>query len=191
MITRTYFNKINTIIKYSEYNNGINPVAEMIYGKSLTRILLHFDINHIKENIEDKTFADVEKIHHYLKLTNAGFVDFKNLHRKQLSKIDGTDKVRTSSFDLLFFLIPQEWDGGKGYDNAETLPNDLYITKFDNQAYNQLWLKLFPETHKYIWSYKQFSWKRRVELWLAAHNQFELAVLFQKLLKWQYRIKHA
>ena len=65
------------------------------------------------------------------------------------------------------------------------------ITKFDNQAYNQLWLKLFPETHKYIWSYKQFSWKRRVELWLAAHNQFELAVLFQKLLKWQYRIKHA
>lgn len=65
------------------------------------------------------------------------------------------------------------------------------ITKFDNQAYNQLWLKLFPETHKYIWSYKQFSWKRRVELWLAAHNQFKLAVFFQKLLKWQHRIKHA
>ena len=65
------------------------------------------------------------------------------------------------------------------------------ITKFDNQAYNQLWLKLFPETHKYIWSYRQFSWKRRVELWLAAHNQFKLAVFFQKLLKWQHRIKHA
>lgn len=64
------------------------------------------------------------------------------------------------------------------------------ITKFDNQAYNKLWLKLFPETHKYIWSYKQFSWKRRVELWLAAHNQFRLAVLFQKLLKWQHRLKH-
>lgn len=65
------------------------------------------------------------------------------------------------------------------------------ITKFDNQAYNQLWLKLFPETHKYIWSYKQFSWKRRVELWLAAHNQFRLAIFFQKLLKWQNRLKHA
>lgn len=65
------------------------------------------------------------------------------------------------------------------------------ITNFDNQAYNKLWLKLFPETHKYIWSYKQFSWKRRVELWLAAHNQFRLAVFFQKLLKWQHRLKHA
>lgn len=65
------------------------------------------------------------------------------------------------------------------------------ISEFDNQAYYKLWLKLFPETHKYIWSYKQFSWKRRVELWLAAHNQFGLAVLFQKFLKWQHKLKHA
>jgi glycosyltransferase involved in cell wall biosynthesis len=65
------------------------------------------------------------------------------------------------------------------------------ITQFDNPAYNKLWLELFPETHNKIWSYKQFSWKRRVELWLAAHNQFGLAVLFQKLLEWQYRLKHA
>lgn len=65
------------------------------------------------------------------------------------------------------------------------------ITEFDNQEYNKLWLKLFPETHKFIWSYKQFSWKRRLELWLAAHNQFWLAVLFQKFLKWQHQLKHA
>jgi glycosyltransferase involved in cell wall biosynthesis len=65
------------------------------------------------------------------------------------------------------------------------------IANFDNQTYNKLWLKLFPETHKNIWNYKQFSWKRRVELWLAAHNQFGLAVLFQKFLKWQHELRHA
>ncbi len=65
------------------------------------------------------------------------------------------------------------------------------IVKFDNPVYNKLWLKLFPETHRYIWSYNQFSWKRRVELWLAAHNQFKLAVLFQRLLKWQHQFKRA
>lgn len=65
------------------------------------------------------------------------------------------------------------------------------ITEFDNQTYNKLWLQLFPETNKYIWNYKQFSWKRRVELWLAAHNQFRLAVLLQRFLKWQHRLKHA
>ncbi len=65
------------------------------------------------------------------------------------------------------------------------------ITNFENADYNKAWLHLFPETHQYIWSYKQFNWKRRVELWLAAHNQFKLAILFQKLLRWQHGIKHA
>jgi len=63
------------------------------------------------------------------------------------------------------------------------------ITKFDNEEYNQAWLHLFPETHRYILSYKQFSWKRRVELWLAAHNMFYAARLFQKLLRYQHRIR--
>ena len=59
------------------------------------------------------------------------------------------------------------------------------ITSFDNKDYNKAWVKLFPETNEYIWSYKQFSWKQRLEFWLAAHNLFEFAFLFQKLLRWQ------
>jgi hypothetical protein len=51
-------------------------------------------------------------------------------------------------------------------------------------------LELFPETHKYIWSYRQFNWKRRMELWLASHNLFKLAVLFQKLLSWQHSLRN-
>ena len=63
------------------------------------------------------------------------------------------------------------------------------ITDFNNKDNNIAWLNLFPETHNSIWSYKQFNWKRRVELWLAAHNQFKLAVLFQKLLRLQHRFR--
>lgn len=63
------------------------------------------------------------------------------------------------------------------------------IEKFDNKDYNRAWLNLFPETHKYIWSYKQFSWKRRVELWLAAHNCFLIAKLFQKILEAQHKLR--
>ena len=29
------------------------------------------------------------------------------------------------------------------------------IEQFDNEAYNKIWLRLFPETHRYIWNYKQ------------------------------------
>ena len=63
------------------------------------------------------------------------------------------------------------------------------IEKFDNMDYNKAWLNLFPETHKYIWSYKQFSWKRRIELWLAAHNCFKIAELFQKMLEAQHKLR--
>jgi len=64
------------------------------------------------------------------------------------------------------------------------------ITTFDNEYYNYVWLKLFPETHQLIWKYKQFDWKRRVELWLAAHNLFSVARLFQKILIQQNKIRH-
>lgn len=63
------------------------------------------------------------------------------------------------------------------------------ITDFNNKDNNIAWLNLFPETNNAIWSYKQINWKRRVELWLAAHNQFKLAVLFQKLLRLQHRFR--
>ena len=64
------------------------------------------------------------------------------------------------------------------------------VTDFKNKDYNKEWLNLFPETHSYIWKYKQFSWKRRVELWLAAHNMFTLARCFQKMLKIQHKVRH-
>ena len=66
------------------------------------------------------------------------------------------------------------------------------ITSFDNKEYNMMWLNLFPETHKNIWHYRQFSRKRRFELWLAAHHLFSLARGFQNILRWQhcFRIMH-
>ena len=64
------------------------------------------------------------------------------------------------------------------------------VTDFKNDAYNKKWLNLFPETHSYIWKYKQFSWKRRVELWLAAHDMFTMARCFQKILKIQHKIRN-
>ncbi len=64
------------------------------------------------------------------------------------------------------------------------------ITNFDNKDNNHAWLRLFPETHPFIWSYKQFSWKRRVEFWFAAHNMFFAARLFQKMLRYQHRLRH-
>lgn len=69
-----------------------------------------------------------------------------------------------------------------------SMKSALVIT-FDNEDNNQAWFHLFPETHPYIWSYKQFEWKRRLQLWLAAHNMFAMAKFFQRLLRFQHKLR--
>jgi len=130
MITRTYLSKMNSIIKGSEINTGINPVSELLYGKNTTRILCYFDHTKVKKMIEDGTFPDKSKISHRLKITNAGSIDFTMIHHTEASSVSNCIKKRASSFDLIFFLIPKTWDAGKGFDYSRNeWQEDYYDTK--------------------------------------------------------------
>ena len=128
MIERTYINKVNTIIEGYENNTSLNPVSELVYGAELTRMLVYFDHSKLKEMVDNGTFGDVSKLTHKLKMTNAGSLDFTQMHLKEESSINGMHlKERASSFDLIFFLIPQEWDDGKGYDYAKTFYDEDFV----------------------------------------------------------------
>ena len=81
-------------------------------------------------------------------------------------------------------------DSGSFQHTEKSINKCALVTDFSNKDYNKAWLHLFPETHRYIWSYRQLSWKLRVELWLAAHNMFGLANIFKCLLIFQNRIRH-
>lgn len=133
MLTRTYISKFNTIIKDSKLNTGINPVAELIYGKETTRLLTYFDHTKIKCMVEDKIYPDITKLKHYLKITNAGSLDLTQLHLSEVSNISDATKIRATSFDLIFFLIPKEWDNGKGFDYTETFFNQGCSIRINNQ----------------------------------------------------------
>ena len=54
MIRHIFLDKCNTIIENSEYNTGLNPIVELNVGNILTRILLHFDISDIQNDVENK-----------------------------------------------------------------------------------------------------------------------------------------
>lgn len=129
MLTRTYIEKINTIISGDSINTGINPISELVYGANNSRMLLYFDHNKIKSMVEDKTYADITKLKHTLKMTNAGSIDFTQVHCNGVSSMSEFTKIRACSFDLIFFLLPQEWDGGKGFDYAKTFFNQGYYGK--------------------------------------------------------------
>lgn len=135
MIERTYLSKFSTIVKGSNINTGINPVAELVYGAHTSRILCYFDHNKIKDMVNNGIFPNIDKLKHTLHITNTGSVDFTQLHTKEFSSIGSGIKKRATSFDVLFFLIPQEWDRGKGFDYSKTVFNEnFYDTKNTHNA---------------------------------------------------------
>jgi hypothetical protein len=69
----------------------------------------------------------MSKMKHVLHITNAGSIDFTQLHQKETSSINDNKKIRATSFDIIFFLIPKPWDRGKGFDYSTTYFNaDFY-----------------------------------------------------------------
>lgn len=131
MVYKTYISKFNTIISGSKLNTGLNPIAELVYGHNniVSRILLYFDHNKVKEQIENGNMPDIKKMKHILHITNAGSIDFTQLHQKETSSINDNVKVRATSFDIIFFLIPKFWDRGKGFDYTRNYLNVDFYSK--------------------------------------------------------------
>jgi hypothetical protein len=132
MVYKTYISKFNTIISGSKVNTGLNPIAELVYGHDtvVSRILMYFDHNKVKELMNNGTMVDMSKMKHTLHITNAGSIDFTQLHQKETSSINFNTKMRATSFDIIFFLIPKPWDRGKGFDYSRNYFNyDFYSCK--------------------------------------------------------------
>lgn len=130
IVTHTFISKSNTIIKDSHASVGLNPILELNYGKMLTRALIYFDHSKVKKLVEDKTYPDMSKLKHVLKIKNAGSVDDRHINKKYLDSNGEYYKQRAVSFDLIYFLIPNAWDEGRGFDYKQ----DLNIR--NHRAYN-------------------------------------------------------
>lgn len=122
MVYKTYINKFSTIIKDSEINTGLNPVSELVYGKDgiVSRALLYFDHSAVANLYHNGIMPDTAKMRHTLHITNGGSIDFTQLHDCGESSINLNSKMRAMSFDLIFFLIPNEWDRGRGFDYTKS-----------------------------------------------------------------------
>ena len=129
MVVRTYIEKMNTIVSGDTINTGINPISELVYGANTTRTLLYFNECNLRKLVDEKVFADISKLKHYLRITNASSIDFTQLHKKEVSSLSAADKIRACSFDLIFFLIPKFWDCGKGFDYSMSFFNNGYYNK--------------------------------------------------------------
>jgi len=119
MVIRTYFDRNNTIIYNNNINVGRNPISELYYGgasatQSYTRLLFQFNEAKLQTLYNDKTYPDLTKLKHTLRMTNTGSFD-----KELLGKTTCSGKDRACSFDLIVFPITQDWDEGNGYDYEE------------------------------------------------------------------------
>lgn len=113
MIKHIFFDKCNTILENSEYNTGLNPVAELNAGEMLSRILIHFNIDSLRTSVENDEI-DVLDLKHVIKMTNCGNVNLPIFKNKIISGCN--IKERASSFDIIAFELPYPFDEGRGFD---------------------------------------------------------------------------
>lgn len=112
IVTHTFIEKSNTIIEGDKTNLGMNPIMELYYGMPVSRGLIYFDVENIRKKIEDKTYPDITKLRHTLKMQNVASLKSKYGHK--FNRYNNAE--RADSFDLVLFLIDKDWDAGKGYD---------------------------------------------------------------------------
>ena len=113
MIRHIFLDKCNTIIENSEVNTGLNPVGELNAGKFISRMLIHFNIDLLKEDFNDN-IMDLDGIKHILKMKNCGNINLPTFNDEIYNEYD--KKTRASSFDIVAYKVPFEWDGGRGFD---------------------------------------------------------------------------
>lgn len=132
MIRHIFLDKCNTIIEDSEYNTGCNPVAELNVGNNVSRILTHFNIDEIKKEPNN------EHTKYFLKMTNCGGINLPTINEELFNNC--ILKKRASSFDIIAFRIPSEWDEGRGFDyNGDVVkgPNQVLTTEGSNWYYSK------------------------------------------------------
>ncbi|MCD8207114.1 MAG: hypothetical protein LUD72_04160 [Bacteroidales bacterium] len=113
--TKTYASKSATIFKDSHANTGLNPIMELNYGEMISRGLIYFDHNKVKSLVEDKTYPDIDKLKHVLRMVNTASITSLNINNPCFV-CEEEKRMRAISFDVIFFLIPNDWDGGRGFD---------------------------------------------------------------------------
>lgn len=130
MIRHFFLDKTNSIISKSEQNLGLNPILHVSYGDGVTRSLIHFDVEKIKCLIDDKTFANTDKLTFTLKMTNCFSVDGVPYNKQLIRGVDKT-AVRATSFDLMLYKLPCHFDMGRGFDFI----SDMWV--HDNQSFSK------------------------------------------------------
>lgn len=116
IVTNTFLDKCNTIIENSNANTGVNPIMQLYYGNVHTRCLIHFPIDKLRRLYEDKTYPELYKIKHVLKLWNVSDINVPGITKRFPDSFFTNYRERAASYELILFKVPKYWEAGRGFD---------------------------------------------------------------------------
>jgi hypothetical protein len=132
---RSYFEKNNTIVKNKSVNTAKNPTTEIFYGSGFSKFLFKVDFTDLINKVTNGDLVIDSNTKHYLKMTNTVSGDATLVGQKR-----NTGRERTTSFDLIVFKIPENWDEGVGFDYEDggydyTTGNETFDERPSNWYY--------------------------------------------------------
>ena len=144
MVRHLFLDKTATIVRGSLTNTGLNPIIDLNYGVGVSRALLHFDETMIKEMVDDKTIADIDKMTCTLKMTNCESVDGVPYEKHFLAG-EAVMSQRAASYELILFKLPQYFDEGRGFE----FTSDFWIR--NNRSYSIHGANWFYSNDGMVW----------------------------------------
>ena len=182
MIRHFFLDKTNTIVENSLQNMGLNPVLHVGYGNRVMRGLIHFDDCKIRELIEDKTFADVNKLKFTLKMTNYFSIDGVPYEKTLIHSFNSPTK-RASSFDLILFKLPMDFDEGRGFDFI----SDFWIK--NNSSLSREGSNWYFSKNNIPWYYEDETDKTAEELVMPdIFDKSEFVQIYKKLMEYSKKM---
>lgn len=144
VVTNTFLSKCNTIVDGSVANTGLNPILQLYYGNMHTRGLIYFDETKVKNLVGDKTYPDLSKLKHVLKMWNASDINVPGITKRFPDSYLTGLRERATSFDLLLLRVPKFWDAGRGFDFSQTKTLEGYRAYSE---YGSNWYNATTDTH--------------------------------------------
>lgn len=145
LVTNTFLSKCNTIVDGSLANTGLNPILQLYYGNMHTRGLIYFDENRVKSLYYDRTYPDVSKLKHVLKMWNVSDINVPGITKRFPDSYLTGLRERAISYDLLLLKLPMNWDAGRGFDFSQVNTYEGY------RAYSEYGSNWYHATTDTLW----------------------------------------
>lgn len=192
---------------HQQYTDNMEEnIRRLINGKifpslctSLTRrkLIVEYQLSFpIGLNMGEDLYFNLQVYLHAKKIVSMDWAPYHYRHTEESSCVQRTRK--SIDCDIEIARLIEELMKEKGlYDKyAKDINYRKFFSKlplihdFDNKELYKEWLRVYPETNKYIWQYDQIDWKHKIELWFAANRMLPAAKAFKFILEFRTKIRH-